>query len=178
MRRTVASWRGRWVGKRWVLRSSSLVESDAFCFHRLRGLVCGFFDGFREYSLHYVCVLLFIYRTHGAPSVDVATGCLFRMSSPLHASSELTVQFTHGCTVKWKSLCWDSWISTPWLFQHISSRSLRLCADIMLTGPMKSSSPHTHNMLSINKQTGLCQSAAGQTWYVRKLGFHCLINQE
>lgn len=51
-------------------------------------LVCEFFDGFRVYILHNVCVLLFIHRTYGGPSVDVATGCFLR---PLQRKSRIDI---------------------------------------------------------------------------------------
>lgn len=160
MCQSVASRRGRWVGilVPRVLRRSSLVMSDVFCFHRLWGLVCGFFDGFRVYSLHYVCVLLFIYRTHGAPSVDVATGCFFRMS--VHPSTRaqnwqcslhLGARFSGKASVETAESQPLGCFNTCLLF--FLYLCVRTRTNIMLTGQVKSCSPHTQICsLSINKQ--------------------------
>lgn len=101
--------------------------------------------------------------TYGGPSVDVATGCFLRTSLPFSKSSELTLPFTQGHTVKWKSLCWDSWISTSCCFNtYLLSPYALVCTHIhideirnahTLTGQTQSPSPHIICLLSINKRS-------------------------
>lgn len=43
-------------------------------------------------------------------------GCDFFFGLCFWACPELTLSFTQGHMVKWKSLCWDSWISTSCFF--------------------------------------------------------------
>lgn len=74
------------------------------------------------------CVCVFIVHAHDVWRSKCRRGH-WLFSQIVGSSSELTLPFTQGHTVKWKSLCWDSWISNPCCFNtYLLSARVLVCA--------------------------------------------------
>lgn len=121
------------------------------------------------------CLCVFIVHAHDVWRSKCRRGH-WLFSQIVGSSSELTLPFTQGHTVKWKSLCWDSWFSNPCCFNtYLLSARVLVCAlhrnAHTLRRPSaiyRSLHTHTHNMFTITEQTQWCQ---WQTWGSRKLVF-------